>query len=134
MENTNKKYVLGLDIGISSVGWGLIELNENNEPYKIKDTGVRIFSPGENVKTGESKNIARREKRGTRRILRRRKFRINRIRYLLAEYNFLKKSNKNVISDIYEDLKDTNPLEWVGKMNNVKNRAEEIVLKELIYV
>lgn len=106
MENTNKKYVLGLDIGISSVGWGLIELNENNEPYKIKDTGVRIFSPGENVKTGESKNIARREKRGTRRILRRRKFRINRIRYLLAEYNFLKKSNKNVISDIYEDLKE----------------------------
>ena len=36
--------------------------------------------------------------------------------------------------NIYEDLKDTNPLEWVGKMNNVKNRAEEIVLKELIYV
>lgn len=106
MENTNKKYVLGLDIGISSVGWGLIELNENNEPYKIRDTGVRIFSPGENVKTGESKNIARREKRGTRRILRRRKFRINRIRYLLAEYNFLKKSNKNVISDIYVDLKE----------------------------
>ena len=106
MESINKKYVLGLDIGISSVGWGLIELNENNEPYKIKDTGVRIFSPGENVKTGESKNIARREKRGTRRILRRRKFRINRIRYLLAEYNFLKKSNKNIISDIYEDLKE----------------------------
>ena len=35
---------------------------------------------------------------------------------------------------ISEDLKDTNPLEWVGKMNNIKNRAEEIVLKELIYV
>ena len=31
-------------------------------------------------------------------------------------------------------LKNTNPLEWVGKMNNIKNRAEEIVLKELIYV
>ena len=36
--------------------------------------------------------------------------------------------------NISEDLKDTNPLEWVGKMNNIKNRAEEIVLKELIYV
>lgn len=36
--------------------------------------------------------------------------------------------------NISENLKDTNPLEWVGKMNNIKNRAEEIVLKELIYV
>ena len=36
--------------------------------------------------------------------------------------------------NISEDLKDTNPLEWVGLMNNIKNRAEEIVLKELIYV
>lgn len=36
--------------------------------------------------------------------------------------------------NISEDLKDTNPLEWVGKMNNIKNRAEAIVLKELIYV
>lgn len=142
MENTNKKYVLGLDIGISSVGWGLIELNENNEPYKIKDTGVRIFSPGENVKTGESKNIARREKRGTRRILRRRKFRINRIRYLLAEYNFLKKSNKNVISDIYVDLKeqyntlienyykekDINPFELRTEALNRKLSNEELAI------
>lgn len=40
------------------------------------------------------------------------------------------KANEN----ISEDLKDTNPLEWVGLMNNIKNRAEEIVLKELIYV
>ena len=40
------------------------------------------------------------------------------------------KENEN----ISEDLKDTNPLEWVGLMNNIKNKAEEIVLKELIYV
>ena len=106
MEEQNKKYVLGLDIGISSVGWGLIELNDKDEPYKIKDTGVRIFSPGENVKTGESKNIARRSKRGTRRILRRRKFRVNRVRHLLSEYNFIEKSNKTVISEIYDDLKE----------------------------
>ena len=40
------------------------------------------------------------------------------------------KANEN----ISEDLKDINPLEWVGLMNNIKNRAEEIVLKKLIYV
>lgn len=35
---------------------------------------------------------------------------------------------------INEDLKANNQLEWVQMMNNCKNRAEEIVLKELIYV
>ena len=32
-----------------------------------------------------------------------------------------------------ENLKQNNQLEWVRCMNNLKNRAEEIVLKELIY-
>lgn len=36
--------------------------------------------------------------------------------------------------NITEELKRTNQLEWVQAMNNIKNRAEEIVLNELIYV
>ena len=35
--------------------------------------------------------------------------------------------------NVTENLKATNQLEWVQKMNNIKNRAEEIVLNELIY-
>ena len=38
--------------------------------------------------------------------------------------------NKNPID---ENLKNTNPLEWTGIMNNYKICAEEIVLKEIIY-
>lgn len=34
---------------------------------------------------------------------------------------------------INEDLKRTNQMEWVQAMNNIKNRAEEVVLSELIY-
>ena len=34
---------------------------------------------------------------------------------------------------IDEKLKETNEMEWVQAMNNIKNRAEEIVLKEVIY-
>lgn len=34
---------------------------------------------------------------------------------------------------INENLKVTNQMLWVQKMNNYKNTAEEIVLKELIY-
>lgn len=33
-----------------------------------------------------------------------------------------------------EKIKENNQLEWVKLMNNYKNTAEEIVLKELIYV
>ena len=35
--------------------------------------------------------------------------------------------------DVTEDLKDHDQMAWVGKMNNIKNAAEEIVLSELIY-
>lgn len=35
---------------------------------------------------------------------------------------------------ITEELKATNQMEWVGRINNIKNCAEEIILKELIYI
>lgn len=37
-------------------------------------------------------------------------------------------------SNLTEEMKNTDQLYWVGMMNNFKNQAEEIVLKELIYV
>lgn len=36
--------------------------------------------------------------------------------------------------NVTEELKATNQMEWVGKMNSIKNRAEEIIFNELIYV
>ena len=34
---------------------------------------------------------------------------------------------------ITEKLKAENQMEWVGRMNNIRNRAEAIVIEELIY-
>ena len=34
---------------------------------------------------------------------------------------------------ITEALKASDPMAWVGTMNNIRNRAEEIILQELIY-
>ena len=34
---------------------------------------------------------------------------------------------------VNEQLKDTNQMEWVRRMNSIRNRAEEIVKTELIY-
>ena len=36
--------------------------------------------------------------------------------------------------NITEELKSSNQMLWIGKMNNIKNMVEEIVLKEYIYV
>ena len=36
--------------------------------------------------------------------------------------------------NITEELKSGNQMLWVSKMNNIKNIAEEIILKEYIYV
>lgn len=34
---------------------------------------------------------------------------------------------------VTEKLKAADPMAWVGAMNNIRNRAEEIILQELIY-
>ena len=35
---------------------------------------------------------------------------------------------------ITEKLKADNQMEWVARMNNIKNRVTEIVLNEMIYI
>ena len=49
-------------------------------------------------------------------------------RFDLLMKQFAEKEN------ITENLKATNQMEWVGKINTKKNAVEEIILKELIYV
>ena len=36
--------------------------------------------------------------------------------------------------NITEELKSNNQILWIGKMNNIRNRVEEIIFKENIYV
>ena len=35
---------------------------------------------------------------------------------------------------VTEELKACNPMEWVRRVNNIRNRVQEIVLNELVYV
>lgn len=35
---------------------------------------------------------------------------------------------------VTEELKRRDQLDWVGRMNSIRNRAEEIVLREVIFV
>lgn len=75
------KYILGLDVGITSVGWCILE-----EEKRIVDLGVRIFPRAEEPKTGEALAAARRIARGMRRRNKRKKERLAKIRRLFVKY------------------------------------------------
>jgi hypothetical protein len=34
---------------------------------------------------------------------------------------------------VTEALKATDQLEWVRRMNNIRNRAEEVILQDIVY-
>ena len=84
MANEAKEsYILGLDIGIGSVGWGLIDEDRN-----IIDAGVRLFPEADGNDNGGRRNF-----RGSRRLSRRRTHRIERVKQLLKRYRILEAEN-----------------------------------------
>jgi CRISPR-associated endonuclease Csn1 len=83
------QYILGLDIGITSVGWCVLESNENLEPKRIEDLGVRLFNRAENPKTGASLALPRRMARGSRRLLKRKRTRMKQIKNLLINMGLI---------------------------------------------
>lgn len=91
--NKEINYALGLDIGITSVGWSVINLDIN----RIEDLGVRIFNAAENPKDGASLALPRRAARGRRRLIRRKAYRINRVKKLIVSENILTESELNNI-------------------------------------
>jgi len=71
--------VFGLDIGVASVGWSVI----NDE--RIVDLGVRCFDKAETAKEGDPLNLIRRQSRLLRRRLYRRAWRLTKLARLLKK-------------------------------------------------
>ena len=95
------RYTIGLDIGVASVGWAVI----NNDKSRIEDLGVRVFKKAEET-DGKSLNLARREARGTRRRIRRRAVRMKKIKELLVKYQIVTEEELEEIYIITDDKKD----------------------------
>ncbi|GBU11146.1 hypothetical protein AwErysi_07620 [Erysipelotrichaceae bacterium] len=84
----DNKYILGLDLGVASIGWGAVLVQgAEQEPYRILDQGVVVFEALDNNK-GELYNVTRRQKRGSRRVIRRRVDRLRKIKSLLRSIAF----------------------------------------------
>lgn len=64
-------YVLGLDLGTSSLGWAVIDIDDNEEAIAIRKAGVRIFDAGVDgdIEQGKdsSRAVVRRQARQPRR-------------------------------------------------------------------
>lgn len=71
------QYVFGLDIGIASVGWAVLD------EQRIVDLGVRCFDKAETAKEGDPLNLTRRQARLLRRRLYRRAWRLTQLARLL---------------------------------------------------
>lgn len=82
-------YTLGLDLGTNSIGWALIEYEDNQQPKKLIACGSRIFQEAVEAKTGAPKNHARRAKRAARKLVARRKQRRNKLFNLLVMHGLL---------------------------------------------
>lgn len=90
-------YIIGLDLGIASVGWACVKVavhtdengKEQAQPMGLIDCGVRCFAAAEEPKTGESLNAARRAARSQRRTIARRANRMRQVRKLLFKHGLL---------------------------------------------
>lgn len=112
------KTVLGLDLGVTSVGWALIsrQCGDDGLPLRdedgrlldptIKDCGVRIFPATTEDKTNEPKNRGRRTKRGQRRLVRRKAMRRNDLRGLLEANGLLPKIDPSQSEQAFTELGD----------------------------
>ena len=130
-----KKRIFGFDLGIASIGWAVVDFD--NEYYDIETgeviegrilkSGVRMFPVAENPKDGSSLAAPRREKRGARRLCRRKARRLQGIKSLfiknglVKDENELKKIYANQIGGDVWDLR-------------VKGVSEQLTKEELVRV
>ena len=120
-----KKYSLGLDIGTSSIGWAVLDLDKE----RIHDLGVRIFERPEDPQNGDSLAKPRRDARSARRRLKRRRQRLNHLKQFFVDQNILMKDQ---VEEVLNYKSDFNKLD-VYELRS-KALAEELSPEELLKV
>ena len=120
-----KKYSLGLDIGTSSVGWAILDLDKE----RIHDLGVRIFERPEDPQNGDSLAKPRRDARSARHRLKRRRQRLNHLKQFFVDQNIL---TKDQVEEILNYKSDFNKLDVYAL--RAKALTEELSPEELLKV
>lgn len=95
-------FILGLDVGVGSVGWAVLNLDK----LRIEDCGVRIFESGEIPKDRKRTSQQRRCYRSARRLTRRKGHRKARLKKHLELIGLVKASDV----DQYYETKENDPI------------------------
>ena len=90
------KKIVGLDLGTNSIGWAVVNVDENGKPVSIEGMGSRIIPMGSDKIDYEkgatiTKNADRRVKRSARRMGKRYKMRRNKLLFILDKLGMLPK-------------------------------------------
>ena len=120
-----KKYSLGLDIGTSSIGWAVLDLDKE----RIHDLGVRIFEKPEDPQNGDSLAKPRRDARSARRRLKRRRQRLNNLKQFFIDQNIL---TRDRIEEVLSDKSEFNKLDVYALRSQAL--TEELSPEELLKV
>ena len=96
------KYKLGLDMGATSIGWAVVDLDNKT----LVDAGVRIFDDGREDKSKASLCVKRRNARGMRRLNNRKHIKTEELLSKLQEYGLFPQDTEQM-----ETFKLANPYE-----------------------
>jgi len=94
-KNLRENLILGLDLGIGSCGWTIID--EAKASDRIVAMGVRTFDVPETDKKRTPTNQLRRQHRGLRTVIRRRRQRMNAIRRLFRDCGLIADDRKGAL-------------------------------------
>lgn len=96
-------HVLGLDVGIASVGWWLLTVPDASDKQPVEpDIGIggswMHDAPEDRTQSGTKlRSEARRLFRGQRKVIRRRRLRMNQLRRLFAEHGLLDEADRDAL-------------------------------------
>ena len=120
-----RKYSLGLDIGTSSIGWAVLDLDKK----RIHDLGVRHFDIAEKIKNNQEIPLAkpRRDARSARRRLKRRRQRLNHLKQFFIDQNILTKDQVEEVLDYKSDFNKLGVYELRAKALTEELSPEELL-------
>ena len=130
---SKQDYVLGIDLGVGSVGWAILE-RKGGQPCAIARAGVRVFKPAVegDIESGreESRNVARRTARLQRRQTWRRSRRNLRVFRLLQSWRLLPEGPSKTPQERH-DLLDLLDVHILGSPWFKQRRADAAVPEPL---
>lgn len=123
----SKKIAIGFDLGTTSVGWSVMEINDSDLGRKLQilDMGVRLFDdPVSNDSNVETRRIAR----GRRRRINRLKIRKNDLFKLLIKFNLVKDEEefkKYICASYYDEIEENYKLPIEIKIKGLSNKLSK---------